>query len=364
MDSRTTFSWLHFSDLHAGMSGSAHLWGQIKAEIFKDLRRHCQANGAIDLVVFSGDLTQRASVEEFDSVYSELLELWGLFDEIGIKPYLVVVPGNHDLTRPSEDSSLLTAVDSFRKRQKIREALLYKNDSESRKDLMSAFSNYETFISKLENSHIPLIAANKGVFPGDSSGVLEINGLRVGLVGLNSAWSHLEHGDFLGKLEFSDLQVSEAVGGDVNKWTYANHLNLLITHHPKNWFNPEALKDFTNEVNPLGRFDVHLFGHMHELTNRSYGFGGSQTKREFQAASLFGSEKNLDGTMSRRHGFSIAKLDAEKELLTIWPRKADKINGGGWRINIDFFELPDGGDSATSPMKVRELQYSSKKKSM
>lgn len=364
MDSRTTFSWLHFSDLHAGMSGSAHLWVQIKAEIIKDLRRHCQAHGAIDLVVFSGDLTQRASTDEFNSVYSDILEIWSVFGEIGINPYLVIVPGNHDLTRPSEDSSLLTAVDSFRKRPKVREALLYNNDSESRKDLNKAFANYEDFISKLEDSHIPLVMGNKGVFPGDSSGVLEVNGLRVGVVALNSAWSHLEHGDFLGKLEFSDLQIHEAVGGDVVKWTFANHLNLLITHHPKSWFNSEALKEFANEVNPLGRFDAHLFGHMHELNSRSYGFGGSQLKREFQAASLFGSEKELDGQLSRRHGFSIAKVDAEKESLTIWPRKADLISGGGWRVNIDFFELPEGGDSAISPMKVRELQFSSKKKSL
>lgn len=364
MDSRTTFSWLHFSDLHTGMSGSAHLWVQIKAEIIKDVRRHCGAHGAIDLVVFSGDLTQRASVEEFNCVYSDILEMWSVFEDYGIKPYLVVVPGNHDLTRPSGDSSLLTAVDSFRKRPKIREALLYNNQSESRKELIAAFANYESFISRLEDSDIPLVTGKKGVFPGDRSGVIEVNGLRVGIVGLNSAWSHLEHGEFLGKLEFSDLQVHEAVGSDVVKWTFANHLNLLVTHHPKDWFNSEALKEFSNEVSPLGRFDAHLFGHMHELTNRSYGFGGSQTQREFQAASLFGSEKELDGKLTRRHGFSIAKVDAEKESLTIWPRKADLINGGGWRVNVDFVELPDGGDSAISSMKVRELQFSSKKKSL
>ncbi|MGY4641662.1 metallophosphoesterase family protein [Pseudomonas sp. TE24901] len=362
MDTVATFSWLHVSDLHAGMKDASHLWPQIRTQILKDLRRHLVEHGAIDLVVFSGDLTQMAKEEEFAAVLSDLREFWAVFSEYETCPKLVVVPGNHDLTRPAADCSLLMAVENFRKRSSVRDSLTKDDGSEYRKELNAAFSNYENFITSLENSEIPLAATSRGIFPGDCAGVIEVNGLRVGIVGLSSAWSHLEQGDFKGKLEFSDLQVNAAVGGDIEKWSYANHINLLVTHHPKDWLNPDALKDFQNEISPLGRFDAHLFGHMHELSTRSYGFGGQQVKREYQAASLFGSERDSNGTITRRHGFSIAKIDAERGYLSVWPRKVDRISAGGWRVNIDFVELPDGGDVAESPIKLRELAFSSKKK--
>jgi len=344
------------------MKDASHLWPQIRTQILKDLRRHLVEHGAIDLVVFSGDLTQMAKDEEFAAVLSDLREFWAVFSEYEICPKLVVVPGNHDLTRPAADCSLLMAVENFRKRSSVRDSLIKDDGSEYRKELNAAFSNYEDFIIDLENSEIPLATTSRGIFPGDCAGVMEVNGLRVGIVGLSSAWSHLEQGDFKGKLEFSDLQVSAAVGGDIEKWSYANNFNLLVTHHPKDWLNQDALKDFKNEVSPLGRFDAHLFGHMHELSTRSYGFGGQQVTREYQAASLFGSERDSNGTITRRHGFSIAKIDAERGYLSVWPRKADLISAGGWRVNIDFVELPDGGDVAESPIKLRELAFSSKKK--
>ncbi|RMN54547.1 Metallophosphoesterase [Pseudomonas amygdali pv. hibisci] len=362
MDTGATFSWLHISDLHAGMKDASHLWPQIKTQILKDLRRHLAEQGPIDLVVFSGDLTQTAKEEEFAAVLSDLKDFWVVFSEYEVCPKLVVVPGNHDLTRPAADSPLLMAVESFRKRPSVRESLVKDDESEYRKELYSAFSNYENFITRLENSEIPLATTSRGIFPGDCAGVMEVNGLRVGIVGLNSAWSHLEKGDFRGKLEFYDLQVDAVVGGDIEKWSYANHINLLVTHHPKDWLNPDALKDFQNEVSPLGRFDAHLFGHMHELSTRSYGFGGQQVKREYQAASLFGSERDSNGAITRRHGFSIARIDAERECFSVWPRKADRISAGGWRVNIDMIELPDGGSVAESPIKLREVAFSSKKK--
>lgn len=362
MDTVATFSWLHISDLHAGMKDSSHLWPQIKTQILKDIRRHLESHGAIDLVVFSGDLTQMAKEEEFDSVFSDLMELWSVFSEYRTCPKLVVVPGNHDLTRPAADSSILMAVENFRKRPKVRDSLIKDDDSEYKKELNLAFANYQNFITKLTDSKIPLATTNSGIFPGDCAGVIEVNGLRVGVVGLSSTWSHLEAGDFKGELEFYDLQVSAAVGGDIDKWSYANNINLLVTHHPKDWLNPEALKDFQNEINPLGRFDAHLFGHMHELSARSYGFGGQQVKREYQAASLYGSERDSNGTAVRRHGFTIAKIDAERGCLSVWPRKVDRISAGGWRANVDTVELPDGGDVAESPITIRELAYSSKKK--
>lgn len=363
MVTNSTFSWLHISDFHAGMSGSKNLWIQVKERFHNDIRRHYEANGAIDLVIFSGDITQKADQSEFRQAFDELSELWDLFSSLGVSPKLFIIPGNHDLTRPSGDSTLLTALDAWRKRPSNVNSLLTRCDHSYRKELLDAFSNYLEFVENLKQSRIPVLMDEVGALPGDCSGVMEVNGVRVGLVGLNTAWSQLEQAKEEGHLEFSADQIHKVVAKEITKWTADNNLNLLVTHHPISWLTPEAKNEFLNEVNPLGRFDAHLFGHMHEHQAIGQEYSQKSRKKDFQVASLFGLEKAADGKIDRAHGYYFAKVDAINDQLKIWPRKAEPVIGGGWRINEDRFSLPDGGEFTCHTLKMKNFEdVNSKKK--
>jgi 3',5'-cyclic AMP phosphodiesterase CpdA len=94
---RRTFTWLHLTDLHVGMKDQDWMWPRLKERFYQDLSRLHKTSGNWDLVVFSGDLTQRGSREDFDRLDAILADLWRFFEKLGCSPKLIVLPGNHDV---------------------------------------------------------------------------------------------------------------------------------------------------------------------------------------------------------------------------------------------------------------------------
>jgi 3',5'-cyclic AMP phosphodiesterase CpdA len=97
--SRETFTWLHITDLHVGMANQNWLWPTFKQALFDDLVKMFTVVGEIDLVIFSGDLTQSGSSDQFTKLDAILSELWKVLTNLGAKPALFVLPGNHDVQR-------------------------------------------------------------------------------------------------------------------------------------------------------------------------------------------------------------------------------------------------------------------------
>ena len=96
------FKWLHLSDLHVGLTKQDWMWPSLKHLVFDDLKRVHSHTGNWDVVIFSGDLTQSGARDEFDKLDEILQELWTQFANLGFAPKLIVLPGNHDVSRPSQ----------------------------------------------------------------------------------------------------------------------------------------------------------------------------------------------------------------------------------------------------------------------
>jgi 3',5'-cyclic AMP phosphodiesterase CpdA len=94
------FRWLHLTDLHHGMPDQRRRWPNVREIFYEDLAAMHDRSGPWDLVVFTGDLTQRGSAEEFDALSETLDDLWVYLGRLGSVPRLLAVPGNHDLVRP------------------------------------------------------------------------------------------------------------------------------------------------------------------------------------------------------------------------------------------------------------------------
>lgn len=94
-------NWLHLSDLHQGLEPGRWLWPNVRTEFFADLGRLHDVAGPWDLVLFTGDLTQRGTAAEFAALEATLAEVYEELRRLGSTPALVTVPGNHDLVRPS-----------------------------------------------------------------------------------------------------------------------------------------------------------------------------------------------------------------------------------------------------------------------
>ena len=59
-------NWIHITDLHIGVSGYDILFPKLKHEFEKDLISMIRKLGKIDIVFFTGDITQSGKKEEFD----------------------------------------------------------------------------------------------------------------------------------------------------------------------------------------------------------------------------------------------------------------------------------------------------------
>lgn len=339
---------MHISDLHRGQSRTAQMWGLVRDEIYKDVKKHVETNGPIDLVIFSGDLAFQGASDEFSSIEDELLELWKVFSDTGSNPWLFIVPGNHDLARPNEDSPLYNLANDFRKKQGARKSLLENSESRYRKEISSIFENYRKLIESLSAGIIPLAMDKHGLFTGDVSGKIKVNSLSIGLVGLNTAWSHLANGDLEGYLDVYPDQLNSVVDNSLPKWSSDTNISLLVTHHPTSWLCEEARADFHSNIFVSDYFDAHLFGHMHDNSPSQLNLGGLQARKIFQAPSLFGLEK-IKGEIDRRHGYTFAKISADSKVCRVWPRRLQKKALGNWQSGADseilerdqlFFDWP------------------------
>ncbi|MBV7563848.1 metallophosphoesterase [Pseudomonas sp. sia0905] len=351
----TRFSWLHLSDLHVGMKAHGWMWPNIKHQVYDDLRFLQKEHGKWDVVIFSGDLTQKGDATEFTSLTTTLQEMWSVFDEGDFQPKLFCVPGNHDLVRPNILDPVKLALDNWWNNQALRNNFWTKEAETLRSSVSKYFEHYETWKNNLKLAGIPILDSASGIMPGDSSATFTAGDLKIGLIGLNSAWLQLDGSDYKGKLHIDPTQLAEVTSGDATSWAKSQDMNLLITHHPLDWLHPESLNIFNREIDISGRFNAHLFGHMHSPSAYQHNHLGMQTKRSIQSASLFGLEKFGTDNEERRHGYSlniVEVADDGKATLTLLPRAARDV-AGEWRIGADFTLPIDNSNKIVQPFDLQ-----------
>lgn len=359
------FTWLHLSDIHIGQKNQ-WLWPNFKAKFLEDLRRLSNEAGPIDLVLFSGDLTQHGGEDQYELLTRELLEIWEMWDKLGHNPILFTVPGNHDLVRPASNDARLKMLIQWDKDPDVVKEFWEEDDNQYIQLVRSAFANYSKWQKDCLNQGINFASIETGRLPGDVSSSLNVNGISVGLIGLNSSFLQLNGEDFNGKLVLDLRQLNAITDNNPPKWLEKHEINFLVTHHPPSWLSPKALKEFNAEIYSSGRFAAHVFGHMHEPEILSIKRGGDSGRRSLQGASIFGLEFLADGSTERVHGYSIGKISFhDNEVIwKLWPR-IGKLNRSGDRKLIpdhDNFELEPGHeflsevlDNNLSPSKSKVI---------
>lgn len=331
------FNWLHISDLHAGQLTQDWLWPTLQTQFFEDFKRIKDKVGPIDFVIFSGDLTQSGSEEDFVVLRGILQRIWQELDNFGSTPELFAVPGNHDLVRPASGNSHAMALRSWWANSEVRSTFWKDPKGDLRKTVDEFFSNYSKFIAELPSFGIPTVQIKEGLLPGDSSAIIKKGSNQIGLVGLNSAFLHFFDEDVDPSLDVHARQLMSVTNDNPDDWVKKNCANLLITHHPLSWLHSEGKTHFQSEINPPGRFSAHLFGHMHQNDVQSIAMGGSRERRSIQAPSLFGLRKLRNSSVERSHGYSASKLTIGETacIMRIWPRTTQVVGAGARRFVPD-----------------------------
>lgn len=350
-----SIGWLHFTDLHQGMHGAGWLWPNVLALVLDDLRRLHDLCGPWDLVFFTGDLTQRGDAKEFEKLDETLARLWKHFEKLGSNPRLVCVPGNHDLVRPGEFDPIALALSLWQEHPSLRDHVFGSENNPYRARLREIFAAYTDWTQR--TPWLLRDGLTEGATPGDFSHSLTVNGIDLGIVGLNSTFLHLTSENFYERLDIDPRQLHYVCDHYPPEWLQKHHINLLLTHHPPEWLAPRARQEFRNEIDLPGRFVAHFFGHMHEGVATSTNHGGGHARHAIQGASLFGLETHEGAdrrNLLRIHGYSAGRFEVASAIdgttrvqTRIFPRRLF-TGPGGRRIDRDVqaHDLDDRGSFA------------------
>lgn len=352
--SPTTIGVLHVTDLHFGLERPAHLWPNIRERLYEDLRRYHPTNGPWDLLLFTGDLTQRGAAEEFNGLDHLLHELLTELKKLGSNPLVLAVPGNHDLVRPgpAQDPYLLECLARWGEKPKLDE-LLWVENSPPRRLLSEAFRNYCDWSARwYERQKDRFESYRTGRLPGDFSVTVRFGEYPVGIVGLNSAFLQLSGGDFHRKLVIDPKQFHGVCDMDDGPhWVKRHSLCFLLTHHGPDWLCDVSREAYEAEIYAPDWFFAHFHGHTHENTQISEARAGLPPRRVWQARSLFGLETFGDKQL-RSHGYTALRLtlDHNECVVRRWPRSATR-GGGSWNFHVDTTIAHDT-DNGTTPEKA------------
>lgn len=337
------FRWVHFSDLHWGLDAQQGRWATFKQELIIDLRHLCTLmGGPIDAVFFTGDLVQKGTEELFRSLEAEMRHLAAGLAHNGVAPILVVIPGNHDLSRPKPGDDLLRLLAPCRDVSELDSLFrrLLDRNTDTSQGAARLFEQFVAWDTSGDHGFTRPDEVRPGLLPGDLAATITAHdGIKIGVVGLNTTLQYLSDNTKPGDLAVHRLQMFGLFENDVSEWCDKHHVCMLLTHHPHTWFSADALRDWDESIYNVNWFPLHLCGHMHGEEETSYSCAaGNKVRRTYVGPPLFMCDRfviRYDGesvTQERRfHGYTAGMMtvrpNSKVASMCYYPREYI-ISGG------------------------------------
>lgn len=303
--------WLHLSDFHTGKDNYGQR--QLFRYILDDVRKKVVSSSAPDLIFITGDIANKGKQEEYDLFNREfLLPLQEIVGE-PCAGRIFIIPGNHDV-----DRTKARAVKRYGIFLDIPEFL--DPTQEGLNERHPLFPRFEAFVENDFTANAPHWLSSP---EGFSTREVEINGYKLGVLSLNTAWlsgsdddrhqmslgkGMLEEG--LRRLEDCDFQI-------------------VLGHHPIDWLRDEELFAVRSL---LGQHSaLYLHGHMHR-TFSSYEEGGGFPFLAIQSGAGF--QAREDEKWVNR--FLWVDLDPDNQQLYIEPLRWSPSHQE-WSLDGDAF---------------------------
>jgi len=240
--------WLHISDIHIGSSEN---YDQIR--ILNDLLNTIDAekNNDLtpDLIFISGDLVKKGKLEEYEKLEHFLIKLLKITELKRDKIFLI--PGNHDVDRELAEYSNVKLEED----QRAVDKFFDPNNSKKRMTVFFKFSNYQKFFNKFYKNIMSFGYGHDHYY----AEIREINGLRLAIVGLNSAWLSKDDKD-RGRLIIGERIIKEAF---LKVKKSEPDIKIIMFHHPISdlvWYDQPYVRDSLHK-----HFDIILHGHTHDF---------------------------------------------------------------------------------------------------
>ena len=251
---------LHLTDFHLNKK-TLKDWDDFLKEAFFKKIEELQKENPIDLVLFTGDLIDKAGndFKEKDDVVTPTTKALRIFIDQVINPILeklnidisrfIICPGNHDIDRnadkPFHESGLKSDLNSI---DKINS---FTNQNEDDYDGIKRIKAYKDIEFELY----------KGV--GDRlhskfkfSVKLDINGKSVGVSSLNSSWRCYDDYDF------KNIHVGENQINDNYKFVKDCDIRIALMHHQLDWISDVESKIIKSHIS--ANYNLIFSGHVHQ----------------------------------------------------------------------------------------------------
>ena len=289
---------LHISDVHINASSISEIDSLVE-KLINDIEKVKSENSInIDLICFAGDLIGRGDKAFEDEMQIRLAEehfIQPLLKATGLtEKEFILVPGNHEVN-----------INKIAKRTEKGLATISSLDeiNETIYDMQDEYkSRLQYFYDYMHEKYVPDAEKwNLGY-----SITKNINGIDIGIVGLDSAWRSTG----VGWEERGKMLVGEQQVGILHNNIKDADLKICLMHHPLDW-----LSDFemTNVERKLNYFDLVLRGHVHDLDDKQICTQKYKT--------IYNTSGKLYPIDSYYSGYSILDIDMDLSTCCIYSRE-------------------------------------------
>lgn len=260
----TGITWLHLSDWHQGSKEGGIDRERVLNELIEDIAKRKDNISSklerIDFIVFSGDLAYSAKSSQYEEArffLDKVLEATELS-----RDHLFIVPGNHDLDQKIKDKYLPKELKkSPEDAQTYQNIIKWLKDENDREYLLKPFTEYRKFVTEYSGQESSDYGSIK---------IININGLKVGLLGLNSALMSARYYDQQGDVKDKEqLIVGECqIFDNLTKKINDDRINdcdvrIAVLHHPLDWLTRTTDEQQHIESLLVQNFNFVLCGHEH-----------------------------------------------------------------------------------------------------
>jgi len=314
-----TITWLHLSDLHF-RSTEQHEWDAdiVLRELVSDVQ-HCMQQYRLipDLILVSGDIA-------FSGLSSEYALAQAFFDKLLAvtelsKERIFLVPGNHDVNRSRISQGAMAHASSLKNRQAVNDAM---RDGLDRRAFMRRFDDYRNFLNSYLDGYV--------VFDDEHYFYvrrLEVVGVQLEVLGLNSAWLARGGHKDRGQLALGERQIRAAleVCGSAD-------LRIALLHHPFEW-----LHDFEQSCKAQLMDDCSfiLNGHLHRP--------GLEHVQTPDARVMTIAAGACYEAREHQNSYNLVRLDLEAMQGTVFLRAWSDREGGFWTADVQAYRNAKDG---------------------
>lgn len=341
----TTLKWLHISDIH--FSSQTEWRDSIARDslveylmaIFKK-----DSSFRPDFIFCTGDIAFGESgalllsdqYEQAKKFFDKLLDACGQDESNPLpKDRLFVVPGNHDINRKNVNNDAQETLTRWAEKSsdyvdKINER--FAAQTQEFKDAMKRLNEYDQFVK----SYLPHQIDNNGRHC--FSNIVDINGVKVGIAGFNTAWSCAGPED-----DRTLWLAAECQFNATNRDLKNTDLRIGLIHHPLDWLNQTERELATRRISTDFHFWLH--GHSHKAW-----VVPTQTNVIIAAGAV--GAKN-----SEEFGINLTKINFSEFNGKVYLHQR-KAGGASWTIAPVEVHAPDGQwplESLPSSLKTGNL---------